>query len=103
MKYKLPAICGLMLMCLMSLSAIAQTPTVEVTEPGTGESLFAQHRDAKELIVKGHINHLDLMALRASCRSLESLDLSETSIDEYSDEINYVDYPANELTAALAQ
>lgn len=103
MKYRLLTICYFLSICLIPLSAIAQTPTVEVTEPGTGESLFAQHSDATELIVKGHINHLDLMALRGSCRSLESLDLSDTSIDAYSDEISYVDYPANELTEALAQ
>lgn len=86
----------------MPLSAIAQTATVTITEPGTGETLFAQHSDATELVVEGRLNHLDLMALRASCRVLETLDLSAASIEAYSDEISYVDYPADELTEALA-
>jgi|GEM_PF-1148766 len=103
MKYKLPIILCSVPLYLLSLSLMAQpTATIEITEPGSGETLFAQHKDAIELIVSGHLNHLDLMALRANCTLLETLDLSAVSIEAYSDEISYEDYPANELSVALA-
>lgn len=80
----------------------AQSLTLTIEEPGTSEDIFAQHSTSKDLILKGRINHLDLMLLNSSLRSLEKLDLSEVVIEGYSDEDTYIDYPEGEFTAALA-
>lgn len=93
----------LLLLVTMTCSLLQATPvTVEITTAGQGEALFASHTTATEMVIKGKMNHLDLMALRAACRQLELLDLSEVSIVEYEDAESYVTYPANELSVALA-
>ncbi len=84
-------------------SLFAKPVTINVTEPGTGESLFQANASATEIVVTGRINHLDLLTLRSSCRSLEVLDLSQVHIEAYSDDVTYDEFAENEFTAALAQ
>lgn len=85
---------------LFSLSA---TPVkINISEAGSGKNLFKTHSSATEVIVTGKINQLDLLWLKEYCRSIVSLDISETSIESYNDEDNYIDYKADELTTALS-
>lgn len=85
-----------------SFFASAQTVTLTIAEPGTSEAIFAQHADAKDVTIKGRINHVDLMLLKSTLRSLERLDLKEVEIEEYTDEDAYIDYKAGEFTNALS-
>lgn len=87
---------------LLPLSLAADPVEIVVTEAGSASALFAAHAEATDLVIKGTINQLDLLELHAQCRKAERIDLSEATIEAYSDEESYVDYPANELSVALA-
>lgn len=87
---------------LLPLSLAADPVEIVVAEAGSGSALFAAHAEATDLVIKGTINQIDLLELHAQCRMVERLDLSEATIETYSDEESYVDYAANELSVALA-
>lgn len=75
---------------------------ITIEEAGSSESLFKQAANETDLVIKGHINHVDLLLLRQYCRSVERIDLTEATIEAYSDPISYDDYEASELSGALA-
>lgn len=80
----------------------ADPVVINITEPGTGENMFKANSAATEIVITGKINQLDLLCLKQYCRLVEKVDLSAANIMSYSDEDNYIDYNANEMTNALA-
>lgn len=88
---------------LSTVFQVLSTPVIiDIPNAGTGESQFEANSGAGEIVLKGKIDHRDLLTLKQHCRSIESLDMKEVTIEAYSDEDNYIDYKANELTNALA-
>ncbi len=90
------------LFLLTSFNLKADPVKITISKAGDGESLFTQNKEASELIIEGSMNQIDFMTLHSTCRKVVSLDLSAVTIEAYSDEINYIDYEANELTNALS-
>lgn len=86
----------------ISMQINAEPVVINIDEPGTAENLYEANSNATEIVLKGQINHYDLLWLAQYCKSLEKLDMSEVSIMELYDEISYEEYSANEMTTALS-